>query len=124
MIGAGIGGVAGLYNGIRATNLAQQTGKLRRTQLLNHVMKQGSATGNTLGSIAVLYSGFGVLLAWARGEEDDLNTVAAGTASGLFYKSTAGLKKCLIGGGVGLALSCAYVLYNTSKKSNGYKSYA
>lgn len=32
MIGAAIGGTAGLYNGIRATRLAQETGKLRRTQ--------------------------------------------------------------------------------------------
>lgn len=31
-IGAGLGGVAGLYNGVVATNLAKQTGKLRRTQ--------------------------------------------------------------------------------------------
>lgn len=30
MIGAGIGGIGGFYNGIKATNLAQQTGKLRR----------------------------------------------------------------------------------------------
>lgn len=32
MIGAAIGGTAGLYNGVRATALAGQTGKLRRTQ--------------------------------------------------------------------------------------------
>lgn len=52
MIGGGIGGIAGFYNGVRATNLAAQTGKLRRTQLLNHVMKQGSATANTFGTVA------------------------------------------------------------------------
>lgn len=32
MIGASIGGTVGLYNGIRSTALAKQTGKLRRTQ--------------------------------------------------------------------------------------------
>lgn len=31
-IGATLGGSVGLYNGVRATSLAQQTGKLRRTQ--------------------------------------------------------------------------------------------
>jgi len=124
MIGAGIGGVAGFYNGIRATNLAQQTGKLRRTQLLNHVMKQGSATANTLGTIAVLYSAFGVLLSWTRGEDDELNTIAAGGATGLMYKSTAGLKKCVLGGGVGLALSSLWVLYSiASSKKQGFKQY-
>ena len=38
---AGMGGMAGLYKGLRATTLAGQTGKVRRTQLINYVMKQG-----------------------------------------------------------------------------------
>lgn len=57
-------------------------------RLLNHVMKQGSATANTLGTLAVMYSGFGVLLSWARGEDDEINTILAGTATGLLYKSS------------------------------------
>lgn len=88
MIGAGIGGLAGFYNGMRATTLAKQSGKLRRTQLLNHVMKQGSGTANTMGTIAVMYSVFGVILQWARGEDDEINTVVAGGATGLLYKSS------------------------------------
>lgn len=88
MIGAAIGGTAGLYNGVRATSALNQTGSLRRTQLLNHVMKQGSGTANTLGTLAVMYSGFGVLLQYVRGEDDEINTVVAGTATGLLYKSS------------------------------------
>lgn len=80
-------------------------------RLLNHVMKQGSATANTLGSITVMYSVFGVLLQFARGEDDEVNTVLSGTATGLLYKSTAGLKRCAIGGGVGLAVSGLYCLF-------------
>lgn len=89
-------------------------------RLLNHVMKQGSATANTLGSITVLYSAFGVLFQFARGEDDEANTLLAGTATGLLYKSTAGLKRCAIGGGVGLAISGLYCLYVTmaSKDKN------
>lgn len=56
--------------------------------MINHVMKKGSATANTLGSIAVIYSAFGVILTWARGTDDDLNTVVAATATGCLYKST------------------------------------
>uniref|UniRef100_A0A6B2EER6 Putative mitochondrial import inner membrane translocase subunit tim23 n=1 Tax=Phlebotomus kandelakii TaxID=1109342 RepID=A0A6B2EER6_9DIPT len=127
MAGASIGGVAGLYNGIKATSLANQTGKLRRTQLLNHVMKQGSATANTLGTLAVMYSGFGVLLQWARGEDDEINTVLAGTSTGLLYKSSAGLRKCAIGGGVGFTLAALYCLWGISKgkssKFNDFKQY-
>ncbi|XP_055853036.1 mitochondrial import inner membrane translocase subunit Tim23 isoform X3 [Episyrphus balteatus] len=118
MVGAGIGGVAGFYNGMRTTSALQQTGKLRRTQLLNHVMKQGSATANTLGTLAVMYSAFGVLLQFARGEDDELNTVLAGTATGFLYKSSAGLRKCAVGGGVGLGISALYVLFQMSRNGS------
>lgn len=95
-------------------------------RLLNHVMKQGAATANTFGTIAVMYSAFGVLLQYARGEDDEINTIAAGGATGLLYKSTAGLRKCAIGGGIGLALTSMYVLWSVagggSKKLSDLKS--
>lgn len=87
-------------------------------------MKQGSATANTLGSVTVIYSAFGTLLQFARGEDDDLNTVLAGTATGLLYKSTAGLKKCAFGGAVGLLISLGYcsltLLTNSADKKNKF----
>nr|AEE63571.1 unknown [Dendroctonus ponderosae] len=116
MIGAALGGVSGFYNGLKATTLAGQTGKLRRTQLLNHVMKKGSATANTFGSVAVIYSAFGVFLSWARGTDDDLNTITAATATGLLYKSTAGLKRCGMGGAIGLGASVLYALWNNKDR--------
>jgi len=123
MAGAGIGGVAGLYNGIKTTAALQQYGKLRRTQLLNHVMKQGSATASTLGTITVMYSAFGVFLQWIRDEEDEINTVLAGTATGLLYKSSAGLKKCALGGGIGLGITGLYCLFHFLRKdSNKFSS--
>lgn len=51
-------------------------------------MKQGSGTANTLGTLAVMYSAFGVLLSWARSEDDEINTIIAGGATGLLYKSS------------------------------------
>lgn len=51
-------------------------------------MKQGSATANTLGTLAVMYSAFGVILQWVRGEDDEVNTLLSGTATGMLYKST------------------------------------
>ncbi|XP_017786307.1 PREDICTED: mitochondrial import inner membrane translocase subunit Tim23 isoform X2 [Nicrophorus vespilloides] len=116
MIGAGIGGVTGFYNGLKATTLAGQTGALRRTQMLNHIMKKGSSNANTLGSIAVIYSAFGVILSWARGTDDDVNTIVAATATGALYKSTAGLRKCGVGAAAGLGLSCLYALWNSREK--------
>lgn len=81
-------------------------------------MKQGSATANTLGALTVMYSAFGVLLQFARGEDDEINTVLAGTATGLLYKSTTGLKRCAIGGGVGFGLSAIYCLYSLGTQNN------
>lgn len=81
------------------------------SRLLNHIMKQGSATANTLGAVTVMYSAFGVMLQFVRGKDDETNTIFAGTATGLLYKSTAGVKRCVIGGGIGMAFSGMYCLY-------------
>ncbi|XP_026469576.1 mitochondrial import inner membrane translocase subunit Tim23-like [Ctenocephalides felis] len=119
--GATLGGMAGMYNGLKATARAKQTGNLRRTQILNHVMKQGSATANTLGTVAVMYSGFGVLFCWIRGEDDDINTLAAAASTGAFYKCTAGLRKCALGGLVGFGLAGFYCMWKAAfnfKKEN------
>lgn len=56
--------------------------------MLNHVMKQGSGTANTFGTLAVMYSAFGVLLQNLRGEDDQANTLIAGLATGYLYKSS------------------------------------
>lgn len=79
-------------------------------------MKQGARSANTLGVVAVMYSGFGVGLAWARDEEDEINTFAAATATGMLYKSTAGLKKCFRGGAVGFGLAAIYCAYTSKDK--------
>ncbi|KAL1502047.1 hypothetical protein ABEB36_007250 [Hypothenemus hampei] len=123
MIGATLGGATGFYNGLKATTLAGQTGKLRRTQLINHIMKKGSATANTFGSVAVIYSAFGVFLSWARGTDDDLNTITAATATGLLYKSTAGLRKSGMGGAIGLGVSVLYTLWNNKDRLTNLGQY-
>ncbi|KAK0163828.1 hypothetical protein PV328_002518 [Microctonus aethiopoides] len=112
IIGAGLGGATGFYRGLKATTLAGQTGKLRRTQLINHAMKNGASLANTLGIVSLMYSSFGVILQWTRGTDDSLNTLLASTATGMLIKSTAGLQRCAMGGGVGLALASMYCLWN------------
>jgi len=111
--GAGVGSVIGLYTGLKETALAGHTGKLRRTQLLNYISKQGGAYGNSVGVIALMYSGFGVLYSWLRGTDDEINTLVAGTSTGLLYKSAAGLRKCGTGGAVGFGLAAAYCLWTS-----------
>ena len=81
-------------------------------------MKQGARSANTLGVVAVMYSAFGVGLSWVRDTEDELNTLAAASATGLLYKSTSGLRSCMKGGAVGLALGAAYCLFTSEKLRN------
>lgn len=114
--GAAVGGLNGLYTGIKETSANQLTGAVRRTQMLNFITKQGASTAQTLGVVALMYSVFGVLLSYGRGVDDDYNTVVAGTGTGLLYKCSAGWKKCARGGGIGLGLATLYVLFKSSDK--------
>jgi len=114
LIGAAGGSVAGLYKGIQDTQ--GQAGKVRRTQILNYVVKRGATAGNALGVMALMYSGLGVLFSWVRDEDDHYNTLAAATATGLLYKSTAGLRKCGVGGAAGFGIAAAYVLWTKGNK--------
>ncbi|CAH0717773.1 unnamed protein product, partial [Brenthis ino] len=110
MTGSGIGGMAGLYKGLRATTLAGQTGKVRRTQLINYVMKQGTTTGCTLGVIASFYSTLALGITWLRDKEDTANTFIAAATTGVLYKSTSGLRSMGLGAAAGLTLAGIYTL--------------
>jgi len=114
-VGGAVGGFNGLYSGIKDVQARQLVGANRRTQMLNFIAKGGASTGQTLGVVSLMYSVFGVILSYGRGVEDEFNSVISGTATGLLFKSSAGWKHCLRGGGIGLALSTAYVLCTSEK---------
>jgi len=121
LLGAGAGGINGLYRGLRDTQ--GQPLAIRRTQLLNYIGKHGASAGNSLGVVALMYSGLGVLMSWARETDDEYNTLAAATATGLLYKSSAGLKRCGIGGAVGFCLAAAYTLWTRGSKDRSIANY-
>ncbi|XP_042591812.1 mitochondrial import inner membrane translocase subunit Tim23 isoform X1 [Cyprinus carpio] len=110
-LGAAFGTLNGLRMGLTETR-DMPWSKPRNVQILNMVTRQGASWANTLGSVALLYSVFGVAIEKARGAEDDLNTVAAGTLTGMLFKSTSGLRGAARGGLVGLAMSGLYALYS------------
>ncbi|XP_010894517.1 mitochondrial import inner membrane translocase subunit Tim23 isoform X2 [Esox lucius] len=109
--GAVFGALNGLRMGLSETK-DMAWSKPRNVQVLNLITRQGATWANTLGSLALLYSVFGVAVEKARGAEDDINTVAAGTLTGMLYKSTGGVRGAARGGLAGLALSGIYALYN------------
>lgn len=111
MTGAAFGTLNGLRMGLKETK-DMAWSKPRNVQILNMVTRQGASWANSLGSVALLYSVLGVGIEKARGAEDDINTVTAGTLTGMLFKSGSGLRGVARGGLVGLALSGAYALYN------------
>jgi import inner membrane translocase subunit TIM23 len=114
--GAAAGGLNGFYTGLKETNAAQLTGAVKRTQMLNFITKQGASSAQTLGVIALMYSIFGVVISKARGADDELNTLAAATATGFLYKSSAGWKKCVRAGGIGFGLAAVYCLFTSKER--------
>lgn len=88
-VGAGVGGVRGLYAGLTDPAIKQlPTLAIRRTQVLNHVTKSGGTLAQTTGSIGLIYALADFFVHKIRGGADDeLNTVTAATATGCIYKS-------------------------------------
>jgi import inner membrane translocase subunit TIM23 len=116
LIGATIGGIRGVYSGIKLTSMENQTSTYNRTQILNSVFKNGARLSNTFGTLSVYYSIFGIILEKTRGCEDELNTIVAGTSTGLLYKATSGLRRCGIGGLIGFSLATAFSLITSRDK--------
>ncbi|XP_014474932.1 PREDICTED: mitochondrial import inner membrane translocase subunit Tim23 isoform X2 [Dinoponera quadriceps] len=112
IIGAGIGGATGLYRGIKATSIAGETGKLRRTQLINHVMKGGANMANSLGVITIMYTCAGMGITWIRGTDDSFNTVGAAAASAALFRSAAGVRKAGFAAAIAAGVATIYSVWN------------
>lgn len=111
LVGLGAGGLWGLVDGLRNPQ-GRASRRLRINCILNACTARGPFLGNSLGIVALLYNGLHGAIIKARGEKDDLvGAVAAATASGAIFKSTAGLVRCASGGAVFGAAMLAYQLY-------------
>ncbi|KAL1236638.1 Mitochondrial import inner membrane translocase subunit [Trichinella spiralis] len=108
MSGALWGGASGLYTGLTTPELAKEAWKSKKVQMLNYVVKHSQSSATSFGAVAVIYSAIGVLLSYTRKADDELNTIVAGTATGLLYKCSAGIRVCLLSGLAGLGLTSAY----------------
>jgi len=120
VLGAAAGGAYGLYDGVRATAVAEMKGRLRRTQIMNYTLKSGATVSNSLGSIAVIYSSLYCLLSLAHEEDDEVKSLVTGGVTGALFKSTAGVRKCAMGSlaGIGLASLWAFGLKRQEQLQN------
>lgn len=136
MTGGAIGGLIGGFNGFRttkATSVGPVPLAVMRSQMLNFITRNGANTANTFGTVAVIYSALGVGLSFLNESHDEFNTLLSGTVTGLLYRglseptpapaATAAakvahtrLRRSLVGGLFGFALSAAYVLLTDREK--------
>ena len=58
-----------------------------------------------------MFSLYDTLLYNVRDVDDELNILASGALTGVTYGSPHGLNRMIKGGGIGFALTLAYVLY-------------
>ncbi|CAF2522436.1 unnamed protein product [Rotaria sp. Silwood2] len=117
-LGSMIGSMSGFYRGIRETR--DLTGSIRTSSIINYIARQGATTASAMGSIALIYSLIGTGISLTRGIDDELNTVASGSLTGLLYRSTAGLKSALRGSLYGFGASSLYVLVTSKERLQTY----
>lgn len=117
LVGLATGGLWGLVDGLRNPQ-GSGSRRLRINCILNACTARGPFMGNSLGIVALLYNGLHGAVIKARNDREDMwGAVAAATASGAIFKSTAGIKKVLMGGGVFGSAMLAFQLYQKYEKS-------
>ncbi|PSR75257.1 Tim17/Tim22/Tim23/Pmp24 family-domain-containing protein [Coniella lustricola] len=93
-----IGGAWGMQEGLRRS--AGQAPKLRLNSTLNAITRRGPFLGNSAGVVAIVYNCVNSYIGYLRGKHDAANSIAAGTLSGMLFKSTRGLRPMMISGAI------------------------
>ena len=114
LTGALFGGTLGSVQGLRLIKDSPSY-TVKRTQMLNSIVKGGTSSANAFGVVALVYSAIGVGLSLMR-DDDDINTITAATMTGLATAAATNKNKTWqrtlmrsgLGAGIGLGLSLLY----------------
>ena len=114
LTGALFGGTLGTVRGLKLVKDVPSYA-VKRTQMLNSIVKGGTSSANAFGVVALVYSAIGVGLSLMR-DDDDINTMSAATLTGLATAAVTNkhktwqrtLMRTGIGAGIGLGLSIIY----------------
>ncbi|KAL1523696.1 hypothetical protein AB1Y20_018633 [Prymnesium parvum] len=90
------GGAYGLYEGLKASQGERR--RIRINSVLNCMSQRGPGWGNSLGSIALMWSVFETIAYSWRGTDDLLNPAGAAVVTGALYRSTAGPRVAAVTG--------------------------
>ncbi|KAM7511826.1 hypothetical protein LguiB_010701 [Lonicera macranthoides] len=100
LAGAIAGGLKGSVEGIKAAE-AGDTLKLRINRVLNSGGHTGRRFGNSLGVLGLIFAGIESGIIHWRGNDDILNSVAAGLGTGALYRAASGPRSAAIAGAIG-----------------------
>lgn len=114
LTGAFFGGTLGTVRGLKLVKDLPSY-SVKRTQMLNSIVKGGTSSANAFGVVALVYSSIAVALSLTR-DDDDINTVSAATLTGLVTAAVTNknqawqktLMRSGIGASIGLGLSLLY----------------
>lgn len=117
--GALFGGTLGTVRGLKLVKDVPHY-SVKRTQMLNSIVKGGTTSANAFGVVALLYSGIAVGLSQLR-NDDDTNTISAATLTGLITAAVTSknthwqktLMRSGVGASLGLGLSLLYCYYTS-----------
>lgn len=125
LTGALFGGTLGTMRGFKLVkDMPSYT--VKRTQMLNSIVKGGTSSANAFGVVALVYSAIGVALSQMR-DDDDINTISAAALTGavtaaVTNKTGATLQRTMmrtgVGACIGLGLSVIYCNAPFLKKDN------
>ena len=98
------GGAMGVVEGLRSAPSSRM--RIVMNSVMNGAGKRGSRAGNALGCLALMYSGLETLVDKADTDlkldlPEQANSVLAGMATGLVYKSAAGPRAALLASAIG-----------------------
>lgn len=121
--GALFGGTIGTVRGLKLVK-DMPSYSVKRTQMLNSIVKGGTTSANAFGVVALVYSAIGVGLSQLR-NDDDINTISAATLTGMITAAVTNknlqwqktLMRSGFGGGLGLGLALLYCNSPLSKDS-------
>ncbi|CAI9102591.1 OLC1v1000882C1 [Oldenlandia corymbosa var. corymbosa] len=109
LTGALGGGIYGTVSALKAVETGESL-KLVINRVLNSGGSGGRKFGNRLGVMGLMFSVLESSLYNLRGEDDALNYVAAGLATGAIFKAAAGPRSAAVAGGLGAVLGGAAVV--------------
>ncbi|GAA5829970.1 hypothetical protein JCM3766R1_006720 [Sporobolomyces carnicolor] len=94
-------GAVGGANATAAQTAAKVSARLRWNNILNQVTRRGTSMGNSAGVLALIYNGINSSIDVYRGGFHDVyGSMGAAAATGLIWRSTAGIKSMAITSGL------------------------